>query len=126
MIYLVMGTPDSGKSAVAEELAVRTKDPHKIYLATMKVLDEAGRKAADKAMKLLEEVGVDVTLLKIRGAKDPDEFIRNSGPEAFQKVLEGFAANFTRRCTLGRNSRIFSDFACRPITHEYLTTEAGY
>ncbi len=57
-------------------------------------MDEAGRKAADKAMKLLEEVGVDVTLLKIRGAKDPDEFIRNSGPEAFQKVLEGSQSKF--------------------------------
>ena len=57
-------------------------------------MDEAGRKAADKAMKLLEEVGVDVTLLKIRGAKDPDEFIRNSGPEAFKEVLEGSQSKF--------------------------------
>lgn len=57
-------------------------------------MDEAGRKAADKAMKLLEEVGVDVTLLRIKGAKDPDEFIRNSGPEAFQKVLEGSQSKF--------------------------------
>ena len=57
-------------------------------------MDEAGRKAADKAMKLLEEVGVDVTLLRIRGAKDPDEFIRNSGPEAFKEVLEGSQSKF--------------------------------
>ena len=56
--------------------------------------DEAGRKAADKAMKLLEEVGVEVTLLRIRGAKDPDEFIRNSGPEAFKEVLEGSQSKF--------------------------------
>ena len=57
MIYLVTGTPDSGKSAVAEELAVRTKDPHKIYLATMKVLDETGRKRVAKHRKQREGKG---------------------------------------------------------------------
>jgi len=57
-------------------------------------MDEAGRKAADKAMKLLEEVGVEVTLLRISGAKDPDEFIRKSGPDAFRRVLEGSQSKF--------------------------------
>ena len=57
-------------------------------------MDQAGRLAADKATKLLEEVGVEVTLLKLPGGKDPDEFIRNSGPDAFQKVLEGSQSKF--------------------------------
>ena len=57
MIYLVTGTPDSGKSAAAEELAVRTEDPHKIYLATMKVLDETGRKRVAKHRKQREGKG---------------------------------------------------------------------
>ena len=57
-------------------------------------MDEAGRNAADKAMKLLEEVGVDVTLLRIKGAKDPDEFIRNSGADAFRQVLEASQSKF--------------------------------
>ena len=57
-------------------------------------MDEAGRKAADKAMKLLEEVGVEVTLLRIKGAKDPDEFIRNSGAEAFRQVLDASQSKF--------------------------------
>ena len=57
-------------------------------------MDEAGRRAADKAMKLLEEVGVEVTLLKLSGAKDPDEFIRKSGADAFKKVLDGSQSKF--------------------------------
>ena len=57
-------------------------------------MDDAGRKAADKAMKLLEEVGVDVTLLKLTGAKDPDEFIRQSGADAFRQVLDGSQSKF--------------------------------
>ncbi len=57
-------------------------------------MDEAGRKAADKAMRLLEEVGVEVTLLKISGAKDPDEFIRNSGADAFRRVLDASQSKF--------------------------------
>lgn len=57
-------------------------------------MDEAGRRAADKAMKLLEEVGVEVTLLKLPGAKDPDEFIRKSGADAFRRVLDGSQSKF--------------------------------
>ena len=57
-------------------------------------MDAAGRKAADKAMKLLEEVGVEVTLLRLTGAKDPDEFIRLSGADAFKKVLDGSQSKF--------------------------------
>ncbi len=48
MIYLVIGTSDSGKSALAEELAVGTEDGHKVYLATMKICDEAGKKRVER------------------------------------------------------------------------------
>lgn len=57
-------------------------------------MDAAGRKAADKAMQLLEQVGVEVTLLRLTGAKDPDEFIRTSGADAFKKVLDGSQSKF--------------------------------
>ncbi|MCR5404151.1 MAG: bifunctional adenosylcobinamide kinase/adenosylcobinamide-phosphate guanylyltransferase [Butyrivibrio sp.] len=42
MIYLVLGTSNSGKSAFAEELSMKTGDPVRLYLATMKVCDEEG------------------------------------------------------------------------------------
>ncbi len=37
--------------------------------------DEAGQRAANKAMKLLGEVGLEVKVLRVVGAKDPDEFL---------------------------------------------------
>ncbi len=49
--------------------------------------DEAGQKAANKAMLLLGKVGVDVRVLKMQGAKDPDEFIKKKGADAFRSLL---------------------------------------
>lgn len=43
MNILIIGTRGSGKSALAEDLAVQTRDPFRYYLATMQVLDDAGR-----------------------------------------------------------------------------------
>ena len=49
--------------------------------------DEAGQNAAQKAMRLLSEVGVEVRVLKIPGAKDPDEYIKKYGVESFKRAL---------------------------------------
>ena len=49
--------------------------------------DEAGQKAAMRAVKLLGDVGLDVTILKIPGAKDPDEYIKRFGADKFRQVL---------------------------------------
>lgn len=49
--------------------------------------DEAGQKAANKAMLLLGKVGVEVRVLKMQGAKDPDEFIKKKGAESFKALL---------------------------------------
>ncbi len=51
--------------------------------------DQAGKKAADKALKLLSEVGVECKVLQIPGAKDPDEYIKNNGSASFAKLLHG-------------------------------------
>lgn len=56
--------------------------------------DEAGQNAAQKAMHILGEVGMDVRVLRLTGAKDPDEYIRNFGAERFRKVLEGSRTGF--------------------------------
>lgn len=52
-------------------------------------LDKAGRKATDKAIGYLEEVGVSVRVLAMSGAKDPDEFIRKFGRDRFEMLLSG-------------------------------------
>jgi DNA primase len=56
--------------------------------------DEAGQRAADKAMHLLDEVGVPVRVLKLEGAKDADEFIKKFGADAFRNLLRGSSTAF--------------------------------
>lgn len=56
--------------------------------------DEAGQKAANKAMLLLGRVGVDVRVLKMQGAKDPDEFIKKNGADAFRALLSESRTGF--------------------------------
>ncbi len=56
--------------------------------------DEAGQKAAQKAMKLLGEVGLDVGVIKVPGAKDPDEYIKTYGKEKFKEVISSSKSKF--------------------------------
>ena len=51
--------------------------------------DQAGINAAQRAIGLLEKSGIDVKVLRVTGAKDPDEFIKTYGPAAFGQLLEG-------------------------------------
>ncbi|MBE6926404.1 MAG: DNA primase [Ruminococcaceae bacterium] len=50
--------------------------------------DEAGQRAAKRAIPMLEKVGIRVKVLKMRDAKDPDEFLHKFGPDAFKLLLE--------------------------------------
>ncbi|MBQ4043795.1 MAG: DNA primase, partial [Clostridia bacterium] len=49
--------------------------------------DEAGQKAADKALRLLGEAGVEGKVLRMSGAKDPDEYIKTFGAQRFRDLL---------------------------------------
>ncbi len=51
--------------------------------------DEAGQKAANRAITLLEEAGLEARVIKIPDAKDPDEFIKKFGADKFREVLSG-------------------------------------
>ncbi len=79
--------------------AVRPEQARLLSRYTKRVIlsydsDEPGQKAAQKALKLLEEVGLDVRVLRIPDAKDPDEYIRKFGADAFRKVIESSASKF--------------------------------
>ena len=50
--------------------------------------DAAGTAAATRAIPLLEKTGLSVKVLQMRGAKDPDEFIRQYGSDAFALLLD--------------------------------------
>lgn len=56
--------------------------------------DEAGQKAAMRAVKMLTDVGLDVSILKVPGAKDPDEYIKKFGADKFRQVLSESKSKF--------------------------------
>ena len=49
--------------------------------------DDAGQKATARAMNILDKVGITANVLTIQGAKDPDEYIKNFGKEAFELLI---------------------------------------
>ncbi|MCI6446605.1 MAG: toprim domain-containing protein, partial [Subdoligranulum sp.] len=53
--------------------------------------DEAGQKATERSLALFSGTNLQVRVLNIPGAKDPDEFIRTYGRDRFEAVLEGTA-----------------------------------
>lgn len=50
--------------------------------------DNAGVKAALRAIPVLKEAGVSVKVLDMKPYKDPDEFIKNSGADAFRERIQ--------------------------------------
>ncbi len=56
--------------------------------------DEAGQKAATRAMKMLEEVGLEVNVLSMSNAKDPDEYIKRYGVDKFKQLISGAKSKF--------------------------------
>lgn len=59
--------------------------------------DDAGQRAADKAFKLLSEVGLETRVLKLDGAKDPDEYIKSFGRDRFALLLKDTKSEFDFR-----------------------------
>ena len=50
--------------------------------------DGAGTKAALRAIPILRDVGISIRVLNMQPYKDPDEFIKNMGAEAFRERIE--------------------------------------
>ena len=50
--------------------------------------DQAGRNAALRGMDILYREGLQVKVLQIEGAKDPDEFIKKRGKDAFLRLMK--------------------------------------
>lgn len=56
--------------------------------------DKAGLAADDKAIRLLSEVGIEARVLKVTGAKDPDEYIKKYGADNFKRLLGDTKGSF--------------------------------
>lgn len=50
--------------------------------------DGAGQTAIMRGMGILKNMGVDIRVLQISGAKDPDEFVVKYGPDKFRKCMD--------------------------------------
>ena len=50
--------------------------------------DEAGQRAAQRAIPMLEKSGLQVKVLRMKDAKDPDEYLKKFGADKFKLLLE--------------------------------------
>ena len=50
--------------------------------------DEAGQNATRRAIPILEKAGLQVKILRMQGAKDPDEFLKKFGADRFRVLLD--------------------------------------
>ena len=75
-----------GTSLTNEQAQLLTRYTKKVVLCYD--ADNAGRKAAQRAIPILDKLGLEIRVVTVPGAKDPDEFIKASGPEAFRALIE--------------------------------------
>lgn len=75
-----------GTSLTEEHATLLSRYTEQVYLVYD--ADEAGQRAAQRAIPMLERAGLRIKVLKVRDAKDPDEFLKKFGPDKFQLLLE--------------------------------------
>ena len=81
-----------GTAITAEQARMMSRYTQKVIISYD--ADEAGQKAAMRAVKMLSDVGLDVTILRVPGAKDPDEYINTFGADKFKQVLNDSKTKF--------------------------------
>ena len=75
-----------GTSLTAEQARLISRYTNQVIIAYDN--DGAGIKAAQRAIGILEKLDLKVKVLRLSGAKDPDEFIKLKGADAFRNLLE--------------------------------------
>ena len=81
-----------GTALTDEQARIMTKYTKQVILAYDS--DEAGQRAAHRAMGIFAKVGLDVRILQMQGAKDPDEFIKKFGAEKFRQLVQNSRTGF--------------------------------
>lgn len=75
--------------------------------------DKAGQSATQRAIPLLDQAGVEVRILQMTGAKDPDELIKNHGADSFAHLLNQSIHHIDYRFQLMRQQYNLEDNAAR-------------
>lgn len=76
-----------GTALTSDQARVIAKYTKKVVLCYDS--DEAGQIATRRALPILAEAGLDVKVLAVRDAKDPDEYIKKFGKEKFRALVDG-------------------------------------
>ena len=76
-----------GTSLTEEQAALITRYAEQVILIYDG--DQAGQNATQRAIPILEKAGLQVKVLQLRDAKDPDEFLKKFGADKFRVLLEG-------------------------------------
>ena len=75
-----------GTSLTEEQAALLSKYTDQVVLIYDG--DNAGQNATKRAIPILEKAGIQVKVLQLRDAKDPDEFLKKFGADRFRLLLE--------------------------------------
>lgn len=78
-----------GTSLTEEQVTLLSRYTEQVVLTYDS--DEAGQRAAQRAIPMLEKAGIQVKVLQMKDAKDPDEFLRKFGADKFKLLLEDSA-----------------------------------
>ena len=78
-----------GTSLTEDQVALLTRYTEEVILTYDG--DEAGQRAAKRAIPMLEKAGIKVRVLQVKDAKDPDEFLQKFGADRFRLLLEDSA-----------------------------------
>lgn len=83
-----------GTSLTPEQARIMSQYTKQVIIAYDS--DGPGQKATARAINLFSEVGIDTRIIKMTGAKDPDEYIKNFGATRFKLLLDNCdgAVNF--------------------------------
>ncbi len=89
-----------GTALTEQQAALLARYASDIYLCYDS--DEAGQKAARKAIALFSKTTLRVKVIRMQGGKDPDEIIKKFGAERFKSLLEGAANDVEYRILRAR------------------------
>jgi len=85
-----------GTALTSEQARIMAKYTKKVVISYDS--DDAGQAAAKRAIPLLTEAGLEVSVLKMQDAKDPDEYIKKFGAAKFRELIEGSRGKFDFLC----------------------------
>ena len=85
-----------GTALTTEQARIMAKYTKKVILSYDS--DDAGVAAAKRAIPMLTDAGLEVKMLRIEGAKDPDEFIKKFGAARFKTLIDDSQSKMDYLC----------------------------